>query len=286
MTGKVLVLGAGVVGLSAAVRLREAGFDARIQARDAVGDTVSSVAAAIVFPWHAAPPERVTPWARRSLEVFAELAEEPGSGVLVRDALTAGMVFSAYVAEMPVYLPWLARRFEALGGTIERRTVASLDEALAACPLVVNCAGLGARELCDDPRVFAIRGQVLRVPRSGVERCTITSDDEDELGYVIARSDDCVIGGTAQERDERTEPDAGDTERILAVCARLEPRLAGARVESIGVGLRPGRDVVRLEVEQRAGGHVVHDYGHGGCGVTLSWGCAEEVVELVRGLSG
>ena len=43
------------------------------------------------------------------------------------------------------------------------------------------------------------------------------------------------------------------------------------------VGVRPARPAVRLE---RAG-DVVHCYGHGGAGVTLSWGCADEVIRLV-----
>ena len=55
------------------------------------------------------------------------------------------------------------------------------------------------------------------------------------------------------------------------------PALAGATVLRHQVGLRPARPVVRLERE----GDVVHCYGHGGAGVTLSWGCADEVVALV-----
>lgn len=50
-------------------------------------------------------------------------------------------------------------------------------------------------------------------------------------------------------------------------------------------GLRPGRDKVRLEIEERKYGNksikIVHNYGHCGNGVTLSVGCAEEVAELV-----
>ena len=55
------------------------------------------------------------------------------------------------------------------------------------------------------------------------------------------------------------------------------------------MGLRPGRPSVRLEAEQwqlKGGGTlpVVHNVGHGGSGLTLAWGCAEDVVALVRQL--
>ncbi|HET7458205.1 MAG TPA: hypothetical protein VFJ74_11185, partial [Gemmatimonadaceae bacterium] len=53
------------------------------------------------------------------------------------------------------------------------------------------------------------------------------------------------------------------------------------RVVGDAVGLRPARPAVRLEAEPREGGTVVHCYGHGGAGVTLAWGCADEVVGLV-----
>jgi D-amino-acid oxidase len=58
------------------------------------------------------------------------------------------------------------------------------------------------------------------------------------------------------------------------------PALRGARVVGEAVGLRPARPAVRLETEARPRGTVVHCYGHGGAGVTLAWGCAEEVVGL------
>jgi len=83
------------------------------------------------------------------------------------------------------------------------------------------------------------------------------------------------------EGDADLEPHPETTAAILERCCALEPGLAGARVLSVGVGLRPGRPTVRLESERRGAKTVVHDYGHGGAGVTLSWGCAAEVCERV-----
>ena len=43
-----------------------------------------------------------------------------------------------------------------------------------------------------------------------------------------------------------------------------------------------GRTEVRLDKEIISDKIVIHNYGHGGSGVTLSWGCAEEVVEIAN----
>ena len=103
----------------------------------------------------------------------------------------------------------------------------------------------------------------------------------------MPRSNDCVLGGTADEGDWNTEPNPETAEGILRRCTALEPRLAGAEILEHRVGLRPGRPEVRLESETLADGTpCVHNYGHGGSGVTLSWGCAEEALELVERAMG
>jgi D-amino-acid oxidase len=65
----------------------------------------------------------------------------------------------------------------------------------------------------------------------------------------------------------------------------MNPEVRRLEILEHRVGLRPGRSSVRVEAERVAGGKVVaHNYGHGGAGVTLSWGCAEEVVALAQRL--
>jgi D-amino-acid oxidase len=308
-----LVIGAGVVGLSAALRLQEAGFRVRLWTADPPEETTSAVAGAFWYPYRAYPEARVTAWGERTFRVLAALAEEPGSGVRMLPAeelfrapapdppwaasvpgfrharaeelpagYTDGYLFHAPLASMPVYLPWLAARFTAGGGVMERRRAASLAEARAACPLVVNCGGLGARALAGDPSVLPIRGQVVRVENPGLERIRLDEYHPEGLVYVIPRGEDCILGGTAEESWDTT-PDPATAERILRCCTALEPALAGARVLGHRVGLRPGRPEVRLEAEPFPDGtRVIHCYGHGGAGITLSWGCAEEVVALAR----
>lgn len=110
----------------------------------------------------------------------------------------------------------------------------------------------------------------------------LDSVDDDWQAYVVPRRDDVIMGGTAIVNDWTTEPDEQATRGIIERCASICPALAEPEILRVKVGLRPGRPTVRLEQEERPDGRcVIHNYGHGGAGFTLSWGCAEEVAELV-----
>jgi D-amino-acid oxidase len=308
-----LVVGAGVVGLSVAIRLREAGVAARVVAAERGVGTTSSVAAALWYPYRALPRDRVAAWSRETYAELASLAErDPGSGVrLVRgrellraatsapwwrdavpevDVISSGQLPDGYaggwaldlpVADMPRYLPWLERRLTELGGTIVERRLGSLEDALEAASVVVNCAGLGAARLAADDDVVPVRGQVVIVERlPGLDEWLLDQSDEEALTYVVPRDETVVLGGTAEVGSTELQPDPEIAESIRRRCAALVPAVAGARVLEHRVGLRPGRSAVRLEREERPQGVVVHCYGHGGAGVTLSWGCASEVARL------
>jgi D-amino-acid oxidase len=294
---RAIVVGAGVVGLTTAVCLREAGVAADVVAREEPQDTTSAVAAALWYPYRALPVERVTAWSAATYAALAGLADVAGSGVRMvagtellavgapdpwwRDAVPGlrrtreGLRFVAPAVDMSVHLPWLVSRLDALGGAIARRHVAALDELEA--DAVVNCAGLGARELAGDATLTAVRGQVVRVTAPAVQEWLLDQSDPQRLVYVVPRENDVVLGGTAQEGAEDMTPDPATTEAIRARCGALVPALRDAPVVGVAVGLRPARPTVRLEAE----GRVVHCYGHGGAGVTLAWGCAGEVAALL-----
>ena len=295
-----IVVGAGVVGLTCAVRLLEAGLRVDVVARDLPRETTSAVAAALWYPYQALPRDRVAAWARTSYAVFDALADTdpecgvrmlPGTEVLATDRAepwwrtavpalehtrdvppgwAAGWSFTTPVADMGVYLGWLAGRVEDLGGTITRLNL----KALPATGLVVNCSGLGARLLGTDRTVVPVRGQVVVVEQFGLERWWLDSAGPT---YVVPRERDVVVGGTHIEGEWSRTPSPETAADILARGARLVPELRTARVLRHKVGLRPVRPAVRLERV----GDVVHCYGHGGAGVTLSWGVADEVVALL-----
>src|SRR3954471_1224036 len=208
------------------------------------------------------------PWWRDAVPTFARTQD--------------GWRFAAPVADMSVHLPWLVGRLEALRGAGTAGAFASLDEPLARAPVVVDCAGLGARELAGDESLLAVRGQILRVECPAIDEWFLDQADAERLVYVVPRERDVVLGGTAVDDDEDPAVRADTAAAIRARCEAAVPALRGARVVGEAVGLRPARPAVRLEAEARAGGTVVHCYGHGGAGVTLAWGCAEEVSRLVR----
>ena len=312
--GDVLVIGCGVSGLSTAVLLQEAGLGVRIMTADLPADTTSSVAAAIWYPYRAYPEDRVLAWGSRTFGVFEDLAGDPKTGVLMREGLELhresapdpwwtdavpsvrrgepdelppgyqdGHAFTVPIIEMPAYLGYLFDRFAAAGGAVEERPVSSLDEAASGHRAVVNCAGLGSRDLVGDGDMVPIRGQIVRVRNPGIERFLLDEENPDGVTYIVPRSEDCVLGGTAEEDEWSIDPDPEVAEAILRRCTELEPRLAGVEILEHRAGLRPGRPEVRLEPETLEDGTpCVHNYGHGGSGVTLSWGCAEEVLALVR----
>ncbi len=306
----VVVLGAGVSGLSSSVELLLRGYQVEIWARDAPAATTSAVAGAVWFPFHAAPAGRVGGWAEETYERLADLAENPYTGVTMREGVLCdpeltnrstwrsavgpirptvkgdlprgrkGEVFAVPIAEMPIYLEYLRRRFMSLGGLLRRRTLASVSEAFAESDRVVNCTGLGARELFGDAEVYPVRGQLIRLTGVELDRWYLDEKGADGVSYVIPRSHDIVLGGTVEPGVEDLTPDPEETERILARCARLAPQLSEGQVVASSVGLRPGRSAIRLEVEELNGRAVIHNYGHGGSGLTLSWGCAREVADL------
>lgn len=298
---RIIVVGAGVIGLTCAVRLLEEGHRVDVLARDLPLETTSVVAAALWYPYRALPPERVTAWAGASYRRFAELADHaPGAdrGVRMlrgteqlttvrpdpwwRDAVPqldrvppqSGFAdawsFVAPVVDMPHYLVWLRARLHSLGGTLTRENLSHLPRG---ADLVVNCAGLGARHLGDDPDVRPVQGQVVVVEQFGLDHWAL---DDAGPTYLVPRRDEVVIGGTAVEDAWSRTPSEAVAAEILRRAARLVPEAARARVLRHKVGLRPTRPAVRVERE----GHVVHCYGHGGAGVTLSWGVADDVVRL------
>ncbi|ELU00586.1 hypothetical protein CAPTEDRAFT_106442 [Capitella teleta] len=200
-------------------------------------------------------------------------------GVEFQEAFT----FSSILIECVKYLPWLTKKFVNKGGKTLQRKVESLDELFEDYDLVVNCSGIGARGLGDDD-VTPIRGQVMRVRAPWMKQFTVLNDGD---FFILPVTDGTVVLGATHQWDNwNTEPNAEDRDRILQNCHRLVPSLKAAPVVSEWVGLRPYRHCVRLETEKRVvNGNqkmVVHNYGHGGAGVCLSWGCALDAAELVR----
>jgi len=314
----VLVIGAGVIGLTTAVCLAEAGVRTRVMSTDLPRQTTSAMAGAMWGPAFAEPAEQVLRWSRLSLTEFTALAHDPATGVRLtrgrmasratmplnglppqvtmvpglvscgRAELPPGFASGQWgrvpLIDMPRYLGYLTGRLTAAGGRLDIRSVSRLSETVDEAPVLVNCSGMGARRLVPDLTVRASRGQLVVVANPGVEEFFVEITTEAESTSYFPHGDQVVLGGVSVVGDWRLEPDAAVAEGILDRCAAVEPLLAGAPILEHRVGLRPERTPIRLEAREIAGRPIVHCYGHGSLGVTLSWGCARETAQLAADL--
>lgn len=315
---EVLILGCGVSGLTCGIRLMEKDFGVQIIAHSLPPDTTSDIAAAYWSPFRVYPEGRVLEWGRSSYREFVNLSAKPGTGVSLielmelydhkvvnpwweravpecvranKNQVPSGFI-DAYVVEIPlietpIYMQYLLDRFNAAGGSIRRldAPVSYLGELVLDGRIIVNCSGLGSYDICRDRDAFPIRGQIIRTTNPGIRRCYHHESERNGITYIVPRTGDCILGGTAQEYDWNTEIDMRTADAIFERCMALEPSLGDAKILEHRVGLRPGRKEVRLELERVSDGcAVIHNYGHGGAGFTLSWGCADEVAQLAEKL--
>lgn len=293
----VVVVGGGIIGLTAAIRLQQAGADVTVWSPVGPEQTVSAVAAAVWYPARTEPDPRLRDWGASTYAEFTGQAAAGVPGLLLRPTRNLERAWSdelpwwspggvsirpaaapyarevhfvAPLAEMGIYLAWLRTQVR-----VEERGVDRLTDALAGAGLVVNATGLAARELAADPGVYPARGQIVLVANPGIEESVRTEGDPNT--YVHPRSRDVVLGGTFEPDRWDLTPDPAVRDQILQRTRALVPALAGAEIVGEKVGLRPcRRGGPRVERD----GRIVHAYGHGGAGMTLCWGTADEVVRL------
>ncbi|MFF4761440.1 FAD-dependent oxidoreductase [Streptomyces sp. NPDC001292] len=304
-----VVVGGGVIGLTTAVVLAERGRRVRVWTREPAERTTSAVAGALWWPYRIEPESLVGEWSLESLAVYEELAGRPDeTGVRLVEGVHGGTRLDSLgpwaarvpglrpahagewagtalwarlpLIDMSAHLPWLRKRLTGAGGIVEERVVTDLTAVDAA--VVVNCTGLGARELVPDPAVRPVRGQLVVVENPGIATWLTSVDPVSQSPtYAFPQPGGLLLGGTAEEDDWSLTPDPAVAERIVERCAAVRPEIAGARVLAHRVGLRPARHAVRLEREELPGGRaLVHNYGHGGAGVTVAWGCARRAAGL------
>jgi D-amino-acid oxidase len=310
----VVVVGAGVSGLTCAVGLLEAGAQVRVLTAGAPAGTVSAVAGAMVGPVFGSGDERSLAWERVSDHRFRELAKDPATGVRIvggrllsapelgpglpawagevpgfreelgddqlPEGFSAGFAVDLPFADMPVYLAWLVRQVQQLGGRVEQRLVTDLGHVEAA-DRVVNCAGLGAAALVRDDTLTPVWGQHVIVAAPSVTEFAMEGGAARDYISVVPHRRGVLLGGVRRPGRRDLTPDQTIADETVTRAAVAVPAVADAAVLGVEVGLRPGRrDGVRLEAEQVGSTTVVHNYGHDGNGVSWSWGCAADAVAL------
>ncbi len=313
----VLVIGAGVIGLTTAVTLAEAGHPTQVYSAEAPAVTTSAVAGALWGPWLVEPRRRVLRWAEYTLVALRDIAADPDNGVRLVSGIDVSNVrhdppdwahllperrpctdselppgyrygthYIAPLVDMPRYLGYLGNRLRSAGGAVELRPVHSIDEIAVVWPIIVNCSGLGSSALVPDHELHPIRGQHVITTNPGLTNfLEADTGDSPDLIAIYPHADHVVLGGTAEPGQWNREPDLDTAQAIFARCTALEPRLSDARRVDDRVGLRPTRPEIRVSAEQQPDGTIIaHNYGHGGAGVSVAWGCAAEILHLLDGM--
>lgn len=313
----VLVVGAGVIGLTTAVRSAEAGYRTRVLTRDPITQTASAAAGAFWGPF-LSRHRRTAQWSLETLAVLRAEAGRLGSGVTLVRGLEAARVpmpipywtatiedcrlsppeslppgfatgwrYTVPVIDMPRYLQRLADRLDELGVRIERGAVGSLADPALRAGVIVNCTGSGARELVPDSDVHPVRGQLVIVQNPGiVDFFADYDEDTAEPTYILPQGDRAILGGSVEPENHDPRMDPRIARGILERCSGVQPALDGVRVLGHRVGFRPGRTQIRLEAAKAGANRVIHNYGHGGSGVSVCWGCASYVRTLLDELLG
>lgn len=203
------------------------------------------------------------------------------------------------------YLAWLGQQVKAAGVTISRRAIrgalAAQEQSLRAefsAEVIVNCTGLGAVQLAEDTTMDPHRGALIRVLNDGRAMPRITavhavandsSTAAQNMIFIVPRGEDrLLIGGLVEAGSWNTDLtiEVAAIREMLARAVKFLPALADAErdtADPLRVGLRPFR-TAGARVEAQNGARIVHNYGHGGAGITLSWGCAEQAADIAHAI--
>lgn len=248
-SGPVAVLGAGVMGLTTARLVQEAGLPVTIYTAQVPPNTTSNLAGGQWGPTghyreSAVSPEwrsqyaaaLATSWRRfqqmdpqrygiRWLPTYTEPSRvaSPGLEPYYPDSrlLSAGdhpfalgelAVYRTMYVEVGPYLAELTADFLRAGDRIRTRRFASAAE-LAELPerLVFNCTGLAARELFGDLDLYPVRGQIAVLQPQPEVRYAYTLPS----GYMFPRGDGIILGGTFEHDVWSTVPEPATIAGIL-----------------------------------------------------------------------
>jgi D-amino-acid oxidase len=318
---RVAVIGNGVNGLSCSYELADR-HEVTVFHEQALSETTSATATAIWHVYLVDPNDAQNlAWSEQTLNRLIVLSKDPATSIelcvgveLFREGEAArpswadiaanfellpedeiakypgrtwGYRIAAPTANMAKYLPWLHEKCVSSGVKFVKETVTSLDDLLTSFDAVVNCAGLHAAKLTQDDELFPMKGQYIAYKQGPDSPTEYIGDDQhpDGMAYLIPRDGELLIGGT-EEPGEYTTDFTADRQNLIER-AGLFTTYDLTKLEEIGVvvGLRPCRTSKHVRFgpdpdEPR----VLHNYGHGGSGFSLAWGCAASIVELVDDL--
>jgi D-amino-acid oxidase len=312
MKHTVAIVGAGISGMSVAYLLINKGFTVIVYAKAFPPDTTSNKAAAFWFPYHIRNDKRGIEWCNTSYRYYQAFAQRPETGismqqlnkVLRKDVEEEEPVWTDFMPEgsycllpeskLPegfariynvkvplietqIFLPWLQQQLQKDGVIFKLQEITSLEELAVRYDTIINCAALGARKLCSDESVIPVRGQVALLSPGGSSSIYL---DNEKLLYVVPRKDATIVGGTYENNVYEEAVESSTINQILENAYEALPLLKEKKLIGSWAGLRPYRKEVRVEKEPYR--NIIHNYGHGGSGFTLAFGCAEAVFAMLE----
>lgn len=310
---KAAVVGAGAIGQTTAYLLQEQGYSVAIYSDRYPEQTTSTKAGAVFEPYKLGPTPRLNEMLAIGLDRFEKVIKEyypncgawmhhlymPSDGLIdpedcefleamkgrlidqdIPGGYKSSLLFYVPMIDPTVYIPWLHGRFLDKGGRLKLQKIHTMEQ-MSQLPfeLIFNCSGLGSRELLGDFDLYPVRGQIV------VLDCKVPWDFsilDDQGYYVFPRERVTILGGTteANEYSEITTDEA--ISKILEYNKRTIPDLADLPILKTYAGLRPYREMgVNISAQEIDDKKVIHNYGHGGSGITLSWGSAQLALELI-----
>lgn len=314
---KVAVVGAGIIALSTAYELSKLkNVKITVYADKFTPDTTSDTAVAIWLPYKAEPIDKVQRWCELSLETIREINKKvSASGIfwlkyheLYRENkkqprwmdlaspkqdqekmdYTPPPEFSCiHTACVPIidstyHMKFLLDFLTAKKIKLQEKHFFNKSEMLPLTDdIIINCTGLGAKNLLNDDELYPIKGEIIRVTKPDFDYA-VADPSDNSLTYIIPRKNDCIIGGTAELNNWNMDVSKKTTNKIFERACRLCPSLKETKILEYKAGLRPARSKVRLELEKYENKNIIHNYGHGGAGFTLAYGCATDVAKLIN----
>ncbi len=221
-------------------------------------------------------------WAKESVRKLVELSEDTAAQLKI-DGFPFSVLVKIPLINPIFYRPHMLEHFKGLGGKLIEQEIISLNDLVKSYPIVINSPGWEAKHLTPDDSVYPIRGQTETFAMiSGIKK-DYSLNVEGLNAYVVFRpaakgDGDCVVGTTFQVGDADREIRTGDKHTIINNVSTFFPRVKKLTTIS-KVGIRCGRDEVRVEEERKGQSMIVHCYGHGGSGYSASWGSANKVLE-------